>query len=123
MAKRTSRSGWIKASKKVETVAKVKPNTVKEKLATLSATIQAYFSELRYRRPEYTLQFEAILTGENGAKREHMVNVPTLIASIVTAQGLGKEIRVRANTNRDGGTMFIDFYSPVTLGDKVNLLS
>lgn len=125
-----TRKGWVKAHKKatnenlmVVTTPKVKPHTVKEKLATLSATIRDYFSEVRYRQAEYTIKLPAKVTGENGVQKDHAVNVPSLIASVVTAQGLGKEIRMKAVQDPTGGALIIEFYSPITLGGKFNLLS
>jgi hypothetical protein len=97
------------------TTTKVKKATVKEQLATLKATIRDYFDRLRYRQPEYTIKLPAKITGENGVQKEHAANVPSLIASVITAQGLGKEVRLKAVQDPTGGALVIEFFSPLTL--------
>jgi hypothetical protein len=101
----------------------VKKPTVSEQLATLKATIREYFDRVRYRSAEYQIKLPAKIAGENGVQREHMVNVPSLIASVITAQGLGKEVRVSAVQDPTGGALVFNFYSPVNIDGKVNLLS
>ena len=96
---------------------------VKEQLETLKATIREYFQHLRYRQPEYTIRLTAKVAVENSVPKDHAVNVPSLIASIVTAQGLGKEIRVKAVQDPTGGALVLEFYSPVNIDGKANLLS
>jgi len=113
MAKKTGITRSVKAKKP----------TAKEQLATLKATISEYFTHLKYRSSEYQIKLPAKITGENGVQREHMVNVPSLIASIITAQGLGKEVRVNAVQDPTGGALLLEFYSPINIDSKVNLLS
>ena len=108
----------MKASKGKRTVAAPpapKKKTVKEQLETLKTTIREYFSHLRYRQPEYSIRLNASIKGENGLDKVHMVNVPSLIASITTAQYLKKEIRVRAVEDSTGGALLIEFYTPVQI--------
>lgn len=100
-----------------------KKPTVKEQLETLKATIREYFSHLRYRTPEYSIKLPATVPGEGGVQKTHMANVPSLIASVITAQGLGKEIRVRAVQDSTGGALEFVFYSPVNIDGKVDLMS
>lgn len=102
---------------------KAKKPTLSQSYDTLRATIREYFSQLRYRQPEYSIKLAASVAGEGGAQKVHMVNVPSLIASVVTAQGLGKEIKIKAVQDPTGGALIIEFYAPVTVGDKVTLLS
>ena len=96
-------------------VAAPKKKTVKEQLETLKTTIRGYFHHLRYRQPEYIIRLNANIKGENGLDKVHMVNVPSLIASITTAQHLQKEIRVRAVEDPTGGALLIEFYTPVQI--------
>lgn len=117
------RKGLTKAAVKAIKTAVTKKPTVKEQLETLKATIREYFSHLRYRTPEYTIKLPAKVAVENNVPKDHAVNVPSLIASIVTAQGLGKEVRVKAVQDPTGGALVLEFYSPVNIDGKVNLLS
>jgi ABC-type proline/glycine betaine transport system permease subunit len=52
-----------------------------------------------------------------------MVNVPSLIASVITAQGLGKEVRVSAVQDPTGGALVFNFYSPINIDGTVDLAS
>jgi sensor domain CHASE-containing protein len=101
----------------------LKKPSVKEQLATLKATISEYFNHLKYRAPEYSIRLTASIAGENGAQKVRMVNVPSLIASVITAQGLNKEIRVHAVQDQTGGALEFLFYSPVNIDGKRDLLS
>ena len=100
----------------------VKP-TVKEQLATLKATISAYFERIKYRQPEYSIKLPAKVAVENNVPKDHAVNVPSLIASVVTAQGLGKEIRVKAVQDPTGGALIIEFYTPIQIERNGPLLA
>lgn len=101
----------------------VKKPTVKEQLETLRNTIREYFNHLHYRQPEYTIKLPAKVAVENNLPKDHAVNVPSLIASIVTAQNLNKEVRLRAVQDPTGGALLIEFFTPVTIDGKVSLLS
>jgi hypothetical protein len=101
---------------------KTKKPTVKQQLATLKATIREYFDRIRYRQPEYTIKLPAKIAVENNVPKDHAVNVPSLIASVVTAQGLGKEIRVKAVQDPTGGALIIEFYTPVQVESNGPLL-
>ena len=92
-------------------------------LETLKATIREYFSHLRYRTPEYSIKLPATVPGEGGVQKTHMADVPCLIASVITAQGLNKEIRVRAVPDSTGGALEFVFYTPVNIDGKADLLS
>ena len=80
-------------------------------------------NRLRYRQPEYSIKLPAKVAVENNVPKDHAVNVPSLIASVITAQGLGKEIRVKAVQDPTGGALVLEFYSPVNIDGKANLLS
>ena len=117
------RKGLTKAAVKAIKTAVPKKPTVKEQLETLKATIREYFQHLKYRSPEYSIKLPATVPGEGGVQKTHMANVPSLIASVITAQGLNKEIRVRAVQDSTGGALEFVFYTPVNIDGKVNLLS
>ena len=110
-------------AKVIIAAAKPKKPTVKEQLGTLKATIREYFSHLRYRTPEYSIKLPATVPGEGGVQKVHMANVPSLIASVITAQGLNKEIRVRAVQDSTGGALEFLFFTPVNIDGKADLLS
>jgi ABC-type proline/glycine betaine transport system permease subunit len=117
-----------KKAKKVTTLSQLRASNketadVIQKFETLKATVREYFSHIRYRSPEYSIKLAATIAGENGAQKVHMANVSSLIASVVTAQGLGKEVRVKAIQDPTGGALVLDFYSPVNIDGKINLLS
>ena len=117
------RKGLTKAAVKAIKTAVPKKPTVKEQLETLKATIREYFSHIKWRTPEYTIKLPAKVAVENNVPKDHAVNVPSLIASIVTAQGLGKEVRVKAVQDPTGGALVLEFYSPVNIDGKADLLS
>ena len=100
-----------------------KKPTVTEQLITLKTAVREYFNRLRYRQPEYSIKLPAKVAVENNVPKDHAVNVPSLIASVITAQGLGKEIRVKAVQDPTGGALVLEFYSPVNIDGKANLLS
>jgi len=102
---------------------KAKKPTVKEQLDTLKATVREYFSHLRYRTPEYSIKLPATVPGEGGVQKTHMAHVPSLISSVITAQGLNKEVRVRAIQDPTGGALEFLFFTPVNLDGKVDLAS
>ena len=112
-----------KAGAYVSAPIKIKKPTVKEQLATLKATIREYFDHVRYRSPEYSIKLAASIAGEGGVQKVHMANVPSLIASVITAQGLGKEVRVSAMQDPTGGALVFNFYSPINIDGQRNLLS
>jgi hypothetical protein len=93
----------------------IKLAVVTAQLETLKNTIREYFNHIKYRSPEYTIKLNASISGENGAQKVHMVNVPSLIASITTAQHLNKEIRLKAVEDPTGGALLIEFYTPVQI--------
>ena len=109
--------------KKTTVTVKTKKPTVKEQLETLKTTIREYFDHLRYRSPEYTIKLPAKVAVENNLPKDHAVNVPSLIASIVTAQNLNKEVRLRAVQDPTGGALRIEFFTPVNIDGKADLLS
>ena len=121
MAKKSNYKVGI--AKVIIAAAKPKKPTVKEQLGTLKATIREYFSHLRFRTPEYSIKLPATVPGEGGVQKVHMANVPSLIASVITAQGLGKEVRVKAVQDPTGGALVLEFYSPVNIDGKADLLS
>lgn len=117
-----------RSTKKVTTLSQLRASnketaTVIEKYETLKATVREYFSHLRYRTPEYSIKLPATVPGEGGVQKTHMADVPCLIASVITAQGLNKEIRVRAVPDSTGGALEFVFYTPVNIDGKADLLS
>jgi len=117
-----------RSTKKVTTLSQLRASnketaTIIEKYETLKATVREYFSHLRYRTPEYSIKLPATVPGEGGVQKTHMANVPSLIASVITAQGLNKEIRVRAVQDSTGGALEFVFYTPVNIDGKADLLS
>ena len=113
-----------KVQKEAITFEKKFPPTLKQQLETLRATMREYFQQIKYRQAEYSIKLPAKVAVENNVPREHMVNVPSLIASVITAQGLGKEVRVRAVQDPTGGALLIEFFSPIRIERQgPNLLS
>ena len=117
-----------RSTKKVTTLSQLRASnketaTVIEKYETLKATVREYFSHLRYRTPEYSIKLPATVPGEGGVQKTHMANVPSLIASVITAQGLNKEIRVRAVQDSTGGALEFLFFTPVNIDGRADLLS
>ena len=117
-----------RSTKKVTTLSQLRASnketaTVIKKYETLKATVREYFSHLWYRTPEYSIKLPATVPGEGGVQKTHMANVPSLIASVITAQGLNKEIRVRAVQDSTGGALEFVVYTPVNIDGKADLLS
>jgi hypothetical protein len=114
------------AKKKVVVVKKTRISklaVVTEQLATLRATIQEYFRKLRFRSAEpHQYAMNATVVGIDGVKRDGQFNVASLIATVMTARGLGKEVRLEAEQNAQGGTLYVRFYSPVNV-DGVDMLA
>lgn len=99
------------------------PPTLKQKYETLRTTIREYFNQVRYRRPEdHQIKLQAVVVNGDGTKRDGIFNVASLIAAVLTAQGLGKEVRLEAEQTPQGGTLYVRFYSPVHV-DGVDMLA
>jgi hypothetical protein len=112
-----------KKAKPSSIISKVKKPTVKEQLATLAATIREYFKQVRYRKPEdHQIKLQAVVVQGDGTKRDGVFNVASLIAAVLTAQGLGKEVRLEAEQTPQGGTLYVRFYSPVRV-DGIDMLA
>ena len=110
-----------KKSKVVKLVQAVKPKkpTVKQQLETLKATVSEYFKQLRYREPEqHQIALQATVAQPDGTKRDGVFNVASLIAAVLTAQGLGNEVRLEAEQTSQGGTLYVRFYKPVRVAGQ-----
>lgn len=92
-----------------------KLETVTKQLETLRTTMAEYFQRVKYRQPEYSIKLPAKIAVENNVPKDHAANVPSLIAAVITAQGLGKEVRVKAVQDPTGGALVLEFYSPIQL--------
>ena len=98
---------------------KPKKPTVKQKLETLKATVYEYFKQLRYRQPEqHQIALQATVAQPDGTKRDGVFNVASLIAAVLTAQGLGNEVRLEAEQTSQGGTLYVRFYKPVRVAGQ-----
>ncbi len=97
------------AKKKVVRVSKLA--SALEQLKALRVAIETYVSRLRYRQADL---FQITLQAKTQDGKEGMFNVASLLASVLTAQGLGKEVRLVAEANPQGGTLYVRFYSPVS---------
>jgi len=83
-------------------------------LAELREKIAEYFSAVRYRTADsFQITLQATVTNAEGVKQDGKFNVPSLLASVLTAQGLGKEVKLEAVPNAQGGMLYVRFYSPV----------
>ena len=82
-----------------------------DQLKTLRAGVESYFSRLRYRQPD---PFQITLQAKTQDGKDGIFNVPSLIAAVLTGQGLGKEVRLVAEPNEKGGTLRVQFYKPVS---------
>ena len=107
------------APKKVVQISKPKKATVKEQLAALKTRVSEYFSARRWRTHD-NFQITLPAKAEDG-KTDKLFNVPSLMAAVLTAQGLGKEVRLVAEPATDGGRLYVRFYSPVPTAGLDNL--
>ena len=98
-----------KAAQKVREAKPTKP-TVKDRLLSLQVAISNYFRALLYQRPD---GFQITLHAKTQDGKDGVFNVSSLLSSVLTAQGLGKQVRLEAETDSKGGTLYIRFYSPV----------
>ena len=81
---------------------------VTEKFEALKLAVGEYFNARRYQQPE---SFSITLPAKTGDK-DTTVRVASLMSSVLTATGLGKEARLEAVPAADGGTLFVRFYTP-----------
>jgi hypothetical protein len=103
------------AAKKAKQAVTPKPpkphkSTMAEKLTDLQMRVQEYFNAVRWRKPD-SFQIEMHSQTQDG--KPGTFNVASLIASVLTAQGLGKEVRLEAIADAKGGTLYVRMYSPV----------
>jgi hypothetical protein len=105
------------------TVVKAKKPTLMERYTILKATISKYFELVRYRRPDqHQIILSATVTTPEGIKRDGVINIPSLLAAVLTAQGLGKEVRLEGVQDGQGGILYVRFYSPIRMPDGADLL-
>jgi hypothetical protein len=91
-------------------VEKAHKPTLKERLEAIHARIDVYLTAVNYRqRDDFSITMKPLVDGKEG-----MFKVSSLLASVLTAQGLGKEIRLEAQPGADGGTLYVRFYNPVS---------
>jgi hypothetical protein len=112
-----------KKAVKAPTAVKPKKPTLAERYAVLKATISKYFELVHYRRPDgHQIVLSATVTTPEGSKRDGVMNIPSLLAAVLTAQGLGKEVRLEGVQDGQGGTLYVRFYSPIRMPDGADLL-
>lgn len=99
---------------KKETALKVKKPTVTEQLQELQGRVSNYINTIQYRQNYRSDRFQISLPAKNKDGKDMLFNVPSLLASVLTAQNLGKEVRLEAAGAEDGGTLYVRFYDPVS---------
>ena len=109
------------ATKKTTKVRKARITTLSQltalqaEHAELRTGIRQYVRALRHQLPD---MFKITLPAKTGDK-DTMIRISSLMSSVITAKGLGKEVRIGIQQAEDGGTMFIEFYAPVELPEAV----
>lgn len=103
----------IKAVKKTRTS---KLKTVQAKFDELKLAVGVYFQARRYQQPE---AFSITLPAKTDDK-DTMIRVSSLMSSVLTATGFGKEARVIAKPAEDGGTLLIQFFTPVPKPEAID---
>jgi hypothetical protein len=101
------------AKKKVVVVKKTRISklaVMAAELAEIKVAVNNYFASVRYQQPE---DFKFDLAAKTTDGKDAAFNVPSLLASVLTAQGLGKEARLIAAPDPKGGMLQIRFYTPV----------
>jgi hypothetical protein len=89
---------------------KVRKPTLKERLETIRAKVDVYLTALNYRRADnFTITLKPLVDGKEGTFK-----ISSLLSAVLTAQGLGKEVRLEAEPAADGGTLYVRFYNPVS---------
>jgi hypothetical protein len=89
-------------------------------LAEIKAAVNSYFARVRYQQPE---DFKFDLAVKTADGKDGVFKTASLLASVLTAQGLGKEARLIAAPNPEGGMLQIRFYTPVARPAALQLLS
>lgn len=84
----------------------------------LRAAVQTYFNALKYRRPE---AFSITLSAKTDDK-DTMIRVSSLMSSVLTGAGLGKEVRLVAMPAADGGSLSVQFFTPVAKPEPLNIV-
>lgn len=98
-------------AKKKETIKKLtKLELAEGQLSELRASVRKYVAENKYRTAR---GFQIELQAKTQDGKDGLFNVPSLIASVLTAQGLGQEVRLVAEGNAKGGTLYVRFYDKV----------
>ena len=94
------------------------------KLAAVTATfnelksaVREYFMARANQRPD-DFKFDLATTTAEG--KEHLFKVSSLLAAVLTAQGLGKEVRLIAFPNEKGGSLSVRFFSPVPKPEAID---
>ena len=81
----------------------------------LKEGVRQYVTAIRYQAAD---KFKITLPAKTGDK-DTMIRVSSLMSAVITAKGLGKEVRVNVQQADDGGTMLIEFYTPAALPPAV----
>lgn len=92
-------------------IEKIRKPTAKQKLISLQAEIDNFLSNLRHRNRD---NFQIAMKVKDKDGKDCAFNVPSLLASVLTAQNFGKEVRLEAAPAPDGGTLYVRFYDPVS---------
>lgn len=80
--------------------------------AGLVESVQIFIRSVRNEQPDSFRMDLAVKTAEG---KDHLFNVSSLLASVLTANGLGKQVRLVANPDPKGGTLGIRFFDAVSV--------
>ena len=83
--------------------------SVTQQLTELQTAIRQYFTDLSYQQPS---SFEISLPAKTDDK-DTMIRISSLMSSVMTGAGLGKEVRLIAEPAPTGGRLVVRFFSPV----------
>jgi len=100
------------ATKKTKAVRKPRITTlsqlkaVQANYAELVVRVQNYIRVVRNQVPDNFRMDMSVKTAEG---KDGFINVASLLASVLTANGLGKQVRLVANPDPKGGTLCVRF--------------
>ena len=100
----------------IKTTRASKLSAVTVKFAELKSAVESYFTACRFQQPE---AFSITLPAKTDDK-DTMIRVSSLMSSVLTATGFGKEARVIAKPAEDGGTLLIQFFTPVPKPEAID---
>ena len=96
-------------AKKLAVPPKPKKATVSQQLSDLKQRVSDYFYALLFQRPDnFQITYSSVIDGKEG-----IAKVSSLLTAVLTAQGLGKEVRLEAIPGDKTGTLFVRMYTPV----------